>query len=84
MFNKAVDNYSHALEFVLDYYKTQKRCDKAVNTYSSTINMFMNAIRRKICMIKVVNKCFLYLILLPIDIKLKKSVKDLFTKIFLC
>ena len=53
MFNKAVDNYPHALEFVLDYYKTQKSSDKAANTYPSKINMFLNAIRRKICMIKV-------------------------------
>ena len=32
MFDKAVDNYSHALEFFPDY----KKCDKAVNTHPFT------------------------------------------------
>ena len=29
--DKAIDNYSHALEFVLECYKTQEMCDKAFN-----------------------------------------------------
>ena len=33
---KAVDNYPQALEFVPQFYKTQKTCDKAVDTYPST------------------------------------------------
>ena len=33
MCNEAVDNYAHALEFVPDCYKTQKMCNKAVNTF---------------------------------------------------
>ena len=37
MFNKAVDNYPHALEFVPDCYLTQKMCDKVVNAHSCTI-----------------------------------------------
>ena len=37
MCNKAVDNYSHALEFVPECYKTQKMCDKAIK-YSSFYN----------------------------------------------
>ena len=37
MSNKAIDNYPHALKFVLECYKTQKTCYKAVNTYPSTI-----------------------------------------------
>ena len=32
MCNKAVDNYPHKLEFVPKCYKTQKMCDKAVDT----------------------------------------------------
>ena len=36
MCNKAVDNYSHALEFIPECYKTQKTCDEVVNTKSST------------------------------------------------
>ena len=34
MCNETVDNCTHALEFVLDYYKTQKMCNKAVDTCS--------------------------------------------------
>ena len=37
MCNIAIDNYSHALEFILKCYKTQKMYDKAVDTYPSTI-----------------------------------------------
>ena len=36
MCNKAVDNYSHALEFIPECYKTQKTCDEVENTKSST------------------------------------------------
>ena len=32
------------LEFIPECYKTHKICDKAVNTYPSTINLFMNAL----------------------------------------
>ena len=31
MYNKAVDSYPHALEFVFECYKTQKMCNKLVN-----------------------------------------------------
>ena len=37
MFNKAVYNYPHALEFAPECYKTQKMCHKLVDTYLSTI-----------------------------------------------
>ena len=37
MWNEAVDNYAHALEFVPEFYKTQEMCNKAVNTYTSAI-----------------------------------------------
>ena len=37
MYDKAVDNCAHALEFVSEYCKTQEMCDKAVNTYLSTV-----------------------------------------------
>ena len=37
MCDKAVDNYSHALKFVPDGYKTQEMCIKAVNDHPSTI-----------------------------------------------
>ena len=37
MCNKAVYNNAHALEFAPDCYKTQKLCNKTVNTYPSTV-----------------------------------------------
>ena len=37
IFNKVVDNYPHALEFVPGCSDTQKRCDKSVDTHHSTI-----------------------------------------------
>ena len=37
MCDKALDNYSHAFEFVHDCYKTQEMCDKAVGIDPSTI-----------------------------------------------
>ena len=37
MYNKAIGNCPHALEFVPECYKTQKMCDKAVDAYPSTI-----------------------------------------------
>ena len=74
MCNKAVANCLHALEFVLKCYKNQKMCHKAVDTYSSTIKLFLNAVRLKKCVIEQIIDTFLYSILLLIDIKLKKYV----------
>ena len=37
MCNKAIDNYTHALEFVPHCHMTQKVSDKAVDTHPSTI-----------------------------------------------
>ena len=37
MYNKEVDSYPHALEFVPECYKTQKTSEKYVSTYPSTI-----------------------------------------------
>ena len=42
MCNEAVDNYPHAFEFVPECYKTQKVCDKGVDTYPS--KMFLNVL----------------------------------------
>ena len=40
MCNKTVANYAYALEYVPEWYKTQKMCDKAVDTCSSTVQFF--------------------------------------------
>ena len=53
MFNKAVDNYAHALEFVRDCYKTQRISNKAIDTYPSAYNLFLVNIRLKKCVIKL-------------------------------
>ena len=37
MFNKAVDNFPHALKFFPNCYITQKMCDEVANTHPSTI-----------------------------------------------
>ena len=37
MCNKVVENYFHALEFVLDCYKTKKKCDEDVDICPSTL-----------------------------------------------
>ena len=34
-------NFPHVLEFVPECYKTKKMCNKAVNTYPSTIKFFL-------------------------------------------
>ena len=37
MYNKVVDNFAHALEFIPAWYKTQEICVKDVDYYPSTI-----------------------------------------------
>ena len=58
MGNKAVENYSHSLEFVSECYKTQKMCDKTANTYPSTITCFTECFMTKEMCDKSVNSCF--------------------------
>ena len=72
MCNKEVDHYRRALEFVLECYKIQKLCDKAVGTYPTTIKFVsLNAITFRKCMIKQLIDVFLHLILFLTGIKLK-------------
>ena len=74
MSNKSVDNYFHALKFVHNCYITQAICDKTVNTHSSTIQFVPECYKTQEMSDKAVNKCFLYLMLFLINIKLKKYV----------
>ena len=80
---KAVDNYPHALEFVPKRYKSQKMYDKAVSIYPSTIKFVPKCFMTQEMCDKVVNRCFLYLFLFLIDIKLKKYVTELLLKILI-
>ena len=55
--------------------------DKAVDTHPSTIQFVPEWYRTQEMCDKTVNRCFLYLILFLISIKLKKCVTELFLKI---
>ena len=81
MYNKAVDNYPHALEFVPECYKTQKCVRKLLILILLQLNIFWNAIRLKKCVIKQFIDVF-YLSLFLINIKRKKYVTWLFLYIF--
>ena len=57
-------------------------CDKAVNSYPSTIKVIPECFMTQEMCDKAVNSCFLYLILFLINIKLQKCEIVLFVKIF--
>ena len=59
MYDKAVDNYHHALKFVPDCYIIKKICDKAVDTCHSTIQFFLDCYKTQEMCDKAANKCFL-------------------------
>ena len=59
-------------------------CDKAVNTYRSTIQFFPECYTAQEMCDKAVNRYLLFLILYPIAIKVKKYVTELFTTILSC
>ena len=58
MCDKAVENYSHALEFAPECYKTQKICDKAVYTHPSTIKFVPECYETHEMCDKAINRCF--------------------------
>ena len=76
--NKAVDNYAHISQFVPDYYKTPKMYNKIVDTFPSALKVsseyckFQKKLTKK------------HLVLLLIDIRLKKHVIMLCPKKRLC
>ena len=47
MYNKAVDNFSHTVKFVPDYFMTQKMCDKAVDRCILYLFLFLIGIKLK-------------------------------------
>ena len=59
-------------------------CDKAVNTYPSTIKFVSECYKTQEMCNKSVNRFFLYLILFPIDMRPKERVTELFPKAALC
>ena len=58
MYDKTIDNYSHALKCSPDFYMTQKICDNAVNTYHSTIQLAPDCYKTQEMCDKVVISCF--------------------------
>ena len=80
--NKAVDYYPHALQFVHECYESQKMCDKAVDTHPFTIKYVPECYKTQEMYYKAVYKCFLYLILFLINIKLKTYVTCFFASFF--
>ena len=70
MCDKTVNNYAHELKFVHDCYKTQM-CDKAINTYHSTIQFVTECYKTHEMCDKAVNRCFLYLFIFLINMKLQ-------------
>ena len=59
-YNKVADNYPNALEFLPEFFMTQKICDKAVKTYPSTIKFVPECFMTQEICDKTVNRCFLY------------------------
>ena len=59
MWNKVIDNYPHALEFVPECYKTQKVCDKAVNICFLYLILFLIDIKLKKCVTELFLKILL-------------------------
>ena len=70
----AVKKLTHLLRYVPDQYKSQQICDKAVDTYLSTIKFVTECLMTQEMCDKTVNRCFLYFILFLIEIKIKKCV----------
>ena len=56
-------------------------CEKAVDTYPSTINFVPECYNTQQICDKAVHRCFLYLILFLINVKPKKCVTESFLKI---
>ena len=84
MCDKAADNFAQALKLVPNCYKTLKMCNKADNTYPSAKKLFPNVLRVRKYVTKLLILAFLYFILFLIDIRLKKCMTELLSKILLC
>ena len=68
--NEVFDSYANALEFVSNYYKTLKKCNKAVYISPSAIQLFYECNQSKE-MCKVVDACLFVFLIVLIDKMLK-------------
>ena len=57
MYNKAVDNYANASEFVSDCYKDEKMYNKVVYTYHSTMQFVPKCYKTQEICDKAVDTC---------------------------
>ena len=71
MCDKVILENGETSKSVLGCYKNQEMCNKGVDNYPHALNLFLNVIRLKKCLIKKLIDIFLYLILFLINIKLK-------------
>ena len=63
--DEAVDNYSHALQFVSNCYMIQNMCDKAVNTYHSKVQFITDCYKNQEICGKAFKKCFFAFTYIP-------------------
>ena len=54
--DKCVDIYLHTLEFVPEYYNTQKLCDKAADTHLATIKVVLECWKTQKIFYKAVHR----------------------------
>ena len=80
MWNKAVDNYIHALEYVHDCCSTQKMCNRLSVHILLQYNLFLNTLKHKKYLIKLLILVFLCLILFQITTKLKENYDKVVSK----
>ena len=74
----AVDNYSLALEFGPDCYRTEKSVIKLLIVIPLQYNLSLIHIRLEKCAIKLLTLVLLYLILCLVNTSFKKYVIELF------
>ena len=75
MCNKAIVENGGTLESIPCCYKNQKLYNQAVDNYVHGLEFVPECYKTEEMCDKAVNRCFLYLILFPIDITPKKCVR---------
>ena len=71
MSDKAILEHGGTLTSVPDCYKNQGMCNKPVDKYPHALEFVLECFMTQEMCDKAVNRCFLYLLLFLIDMKLK-------------
>ena len=66
------DNYAEALNYVPTVIQLKKMCNEVVDSNPSANSLFLNALKFKKCMIKLLTLLHFHFILFLINIRLKK------------